>query len=400
MHILGIDVSRGKSSCALLHDEMVIKEFKIVHNKSGLTQLKSVIENDATVTVIFETTGIYSKVLTRFFSDEGIEYLELNPLEASIRLAGLRRQKTDRSDAVRLALLGVEQMPLLHGRRPNEKSYEQIHLMAHRYLEITKERTRVINHLHAALDQTFPELNDIFNPVRSVLALAFIRKYPHPDFLLGWLPTTMSKEMTSCVSSKIHADLIRTRCNQVWQAAQICYPALPADSFIVDEIRSYCSEIESLNHDRDLLKMDLVIYAKTFHEFSIITSIPGTGEISTALLLGFIGDISRFLTYKQLNAYVGIDLRRIQSGGLNTADRINRRGQNSARYIMFEMIRSMLRNQSRIDNHIVDYYYKLKKGPHPKPDMVTMIACVNRLDRTIMNLVRTNQNYDYKKTSH
>jgi hypothetical protein len=41
--------------------------------------------------------------------------------------------------------------------------------------------------------------------------------------------------------------------------------------------------------------------------------------------------------------------------------RINRRGQSSARYIMFEMIRSMLKSKARIDNHIVGYYYKLKR---------------------------------------
>ncbi|MFT8407024.1 transposase [Liquorilactobacillus nagelii] len=83
----------------------------------------------------------------------------------------------------------------------------------------------------------------------------------------------------------------------------------------------------------------------------------GRERYQLPLLLGFTGKIARFPSYKQLNAYVGIDLRRTQSGGLKEADRINRRGQSSARYIMFEMIRSMLRNKARIDNHIVDYYY-------------------------------------------
>ncbi|MFC6206211.1 IS110 family transposase [Levilactobacillus tongjiangensis] len=95
MHVLGIDVSRGKSSCALLHDHTVIKEFRIIHNKSGFSKLKSVITNDLPLTAVFETTGVYSRALTRFFNDEGLQYLEINPLESSIRMAGLRRQKTD-----------------------------------------------------------------------------------------------------------------------------------------------------------------------------------------------------------------------------------------------------------------------------------------------------------------
>lgn len=399
VHVLGIDVSRGKSNCAVLHDHTVVKEFQIIHNKSGLAKLKSIIASDLPVMAVFETTGIYSRVLTRFFIDEEMNYLEINPLESSIRMAGLRRQKTDRSDAVKLALLGIDQKSLIHGRRPYSRPYEQLHLMAHRYLEITKERSRIINHLHAALDQTFPELNDIFNPIRSVLGLTFVSLFPHPDFLIGYIPGTMAKQIISSVSHKIRSDLIVRRCKEVWQAGQLSYPAQSADSFIISQIHSYCEEIQQYNQAHDLLKRQLINYAKTFPEFKLITSIPGAGEISTALLLGFTGKIARFPSYKQLNAYVGIDLRRIQSGGFKEADRINRRGQSSARYIMFEMIRSMLRNKARIDNHIVDYYYKLKKGPHPKPDMVAMIACVNRLDRTIMNLVRTNQIYNYARTS-
>lgn len=138
------------------------------------------------------------------------------------------------------------------------------------------------------------------------------------------------------------------------------YPAQPANSFLTNQIHSYCEEIQRYNQAHDLLKRQLITYAKTFPEFKLIASIPGAGEISTALLLGFTGKIARFPSYKQLNAYVGIDLRRTQSGGLKEADRINRRGQSSARYIMFEMIRSMFRNKARIDNHIVDYYYKLE----------------------------------------
>ncbi|WP_272845899.1 IS110 family transposase [Liquorilactobacillus mali] len=107
VHVLGIDVSRGKSNCAVLHDHTVVKEFQIIHNKSGLAKLKSIIASDLPVMAVFETTGIYSRVLTRFFIDEEMNYLEINPLESSIRMAGLRRQKTGRSDAVKLALLGI-----------------------------------------------------------------------------------------------------------------------------------------------------------------------------------------------------------------------------------------------------------------------------------------------------
>lgn len=60
----------------------------------------------------------------------------------------------------------------------------------------------------------------------------------------------------------------------------------------------------------------------------------------------------------------------------------------------------MLRNQARINNHIIDYYYKMRKPPYSKKDKVALIACVNHLNRTIINLVHTNQLYDYQKAIH
>ncbi|MBB1122878.1 hypothetical protein H5S41_02715 [Limosilactobacillus sp. Lr3000] len=60
----------------------------------------------------------------------------------------------------------------------------------------------------------------------------------------------------------------------------------------------------------------------------------------------------------------------------------------------------MLRNKGRIKNHLIDYYYKLKEPPYSKHNLMALIACANHLNRTIINLVRTNQTYDYTKDSH
>ena len=43
-------------------------------------------------------------------------------------------------------------------------------------------------------------------------------------------------------------------------------------------------------------------------------SFPGIGEVTAVRLIGEIGDIRRFKTHKQLNAYVGIDVVDINPG--------------------------------------------------------------------------------------
>src|SRR5690625_6463265 len=80
-------------------------------------------------------------------------------------------------------------------------------------------------------------------------------------------------------------------------------------------------------------------------EFWILTSIPGIGDLSAALIISEVGDIRRFPTSNKMNAYIGIDIRSYQSGTLQKKDRINKRGNAKARMIFYFIVRNMLRVQ-------------------------------------------------------
>ncbi len=130
----------------------------------------------------------------------------------------------------------------------------------------------------------------------------------------------------------------------------------------------------------------MVQLGKKLPEFNIISSMPGIGEMTAAMLLGEIGDFTRFDNANQLNAYVGIDLIRYQSGQYIRGDHINKRGNPKARGLLFLTIRNMLKQQASAPNHIVDYYYKLKKQPVPKKDKVAVIACMNRTLKCLFSM--------------
>ncbi|WP_282097171.1 transposase [Staphylococcus pseudintermedius] len=59
---------------------------------------------------------------------------------------------------------------------------------------------------------------------------------------------------------------------------------------------------------------EMIDLAENTTEFENIISIPGIGELTAALLIGELGNIREFKTNKQLNAFVGIDIKRYQSG--------------------------------------------------------------------------------------
>jgi len=130
-------------------------------------------------------------------------------------------------------------------------------------------------------------------------------------------------------------------------------------------------------------------------EYHILISFPGVGDVTAVRIIAEAGDISRFNSSKQLNAFTGIDVRRYQSGTILYKDKINRRGNKHLRKILYYTIENMIRNQKHSDNHLVDYYQKLKKQPYGKHHKVACIACVNKFLKCLFHLVSTGQRYDY-----
>ncbi|WP_436878924.1 transposase, partial [Mammaliicoccus sciuri] len=112
------------------------------------------------------------------------------------------------------------------------------------------------------------------------------------------------------------------------------------------------------------------------------------------------GDLTKFKTNKQLNAYVGIDIKRYQSGKTQYRDTINRRGNKKARRLLFLVVMNIIRGQRNYNNHIVDYYYKLRKQPNEKSHKTAVVACINRLLKTLHYLVNESKLYDYQMSPH
>ena len=136
--------------------------------------------------------------------------------------------------------------------------------------------------------------------------------------------------------------------------------------------------------------------AESRAEYHILLSFPGIGSNTAVRLMAEIGDIRRFENNKQLNAYAGIDIRRYQSGKTFYKDKINKRGNKHLRKLLFIIIQNMIKLRRFSQNHIVDYYDKLKTQPYNKCHKVASIACVNKLLKIIFHLITHNMNYDFR----
>ncbi|KFM95723.1 transposase IS116/IS110/IS902 family protein [Bacillus clarus] len=143
----------------------------------------------------------------------------------------------------------------------------------------------------------------------------------------------------------------------------------------------------------------MVYIAKQRAEYDIILSLPGIGPNTAVRLMAEIGDITRFNNNKQLNAFAGIDIRRFQSGKTFFKDKINKRGNKHLRKLLFLIIQNMIKQRRYGQNHIVEYYDKLKTQPYNKCHKVASIACVNKFLKLLFHLITHDIHYDYRLTA-
>ncbi len=75
---------KESSVVAHYHNDQFQVEFTIQNNKNGYNYLLKYLNDLDHLQIIFESTGIYSRGMTRFCRINQINYIEMNPLEAKL----------------------------------------------------------------------------------------------------------------------------------------------------------------------------------------------------------------------------------------------------------------------------------------------------------------------------
>ncbi|WP_229745693.1 transposase, partial [Pullulanibacillus pueri] len=124
--------------------------------------------------------------------------------------------------------------------------------------------------------------------------------------------------------------------------AKESYPAVSSTSVQTQKVQYYARQLLHLLEEKENISGQLIEKSKKLSEFELLISLPGIGDISAALFIGEFGDISRFSNHKKVNAFIGIDIRRYQSGKYTGQDHINKRGNPKGRRILYLIVRNMI----------------------------------------------------------
>ena len=399
MNYLGIDISKKTSVIAHYHDDKFQMEFTIQNNKNGYNQFLKYLNKIDQFQLVFESTGIYSRGMVQFCRVNQINYIEMNPLEAKFKTTSLRSWKTDQSDAHKLALLAPS-LKSMDSLNTKQDIFFELRERARFHLEIENDQNRLKIMIIELLHQTFPGLEKLFKNRYSIIALNIAEIYSHPDFVQQEDIDTLTSNIFESTDKGLSTQKAENYALKLYKLARESYPNVNQTSFLVKKVQLLIQQLKNSIQQLSQLDKEMVELSQQLECFEVIRSIPGIGELTAAMIIGELGDITKFKSNKQLNAYVGIDIKRYQSGNTQYRDTINKRGNKKARRLLFWVVMNIIRGQRHYDNHLIDYYYKLKKQPNEKPHKTAVVSCMNRLLKTIHYLVTNNRLYDYQMSPH
>ncbi|AUW25858.1 IS110 family RNA-guided transposase [Streptococcus suis] len=396
--VFGIDVSKASSEVAILVNGEKVHGYTISNDALGFARLLGDLKTVHKPEIIFEATGVYSRRLQAFLEDNGYAYTRLNPLEAKKQLDSLRVRKTDQIDAEKLA-----QSQFVLNRKTTyvqEEIYQNLRDLSRFYQNLTEDIVRAKNRLHKALQVTFPELETILSTPTGEQYGNLVVAFPCKDFVLDLSKDELSESIRQSTSKRISDKRVAYLAEKLIALANQSYCAVKKTSPMLEEVRYYAQELLRLSERRKAVLDQMVELAQPLPEYDILLSIPGIAETTATSIIGELGDIRRFQSANQINAFIGIDLRHYESGNFLAKEHITKRGNPYARKILFKCIHNIASASHTNPCHIADFYEKRKRQSQTTSTKPHTIASIHRLIRTMYYLIMHNKLYDYASTQN
>jgi transposase len=385
---VGIDIGKWNHQAAFLDrsGSKTAPDVAFSNTSEGFQLLsKSLDSFDKEQTVIgMEATGHYWLALYSFLLDNGWTVKVINPMQSdALRNINIRKTKTDRKDAVLIA-------DVLRFGRYTETVLPGEELLQLR--EISRFRCGLVENVGnqkrkilGILDRIFPEFASCFSTVFGATPTELLQEFSDPEELancdIDKLIKLLEKESRGRHSENKAQELKK-------KASQSIGIRMGLDA-LKFELRILLQQLEFIK--KQIKEIDKFL-KKLMEGHDSILSIPGISTVLGAAILGEIGDVQRFPTPRQLQAFAGMDPSVTQSGNFTgTQGKMSKRGSPYLRRAV-----CLAANAARrYDSVFKEHYDKLvARGKHPKQ---ALGAVATKLLRVIHAVVRSQKTYDPQK---
>ncbi len=296
--------------------------------------------------------------------------------------------KTDLIDAKVIFKLAQRDRVLIH--RTYTKEYAQLREFGKHYEDIENDYTRARCHISNILQLLWPDYSLNADNIYSKAGQALFHNYG----LNPWLIIKRGKSHFFKTMRAKAKGVRNSTLEQTWNDAEVTCKHNSSDlASTYQEALAYHYQSYLHCEDRKIWLQD-----KMKGILSVIRkadeNIPKArknfvSEFNIARLLGETGPIADFKDYKQLQSYIGMNLRERQSGTYKGKTRLSKKGRPLARKILSQIVLA-LTQQSRLYGQV----YHDKKTKSGKPGTLIMTNFMRKFLKSFRGIYFSKQDFN------
>ena len=388
MFYIGIDIAKHKHEASIIDSDgsLLCESISFSNSQKGCEKLIALLERFSVdpdnCIVGMEATGHYWLSIYSYLFELGFDLKVINPIQSdAFRKIYIRQTKNDSKDSFVIA-------QVMRFGQFSSSSLSDENIMALRQLSryrfcLVDDCSDLKRKVICLLDQVFPEYSSLFSDIFGVTSKELLLKYPTPEDMLSVSATKLSNFISKCSRGRYG----RSKAEEIQSAAKSSFGIKFASNAFSFQIKQMIEQIKFIeNHLKELEKEITELLIQTNQ---VITTIPGIGNVLGGVIIGEIGDISRFESAPKLVAYAGLDVRVSQSGQFTgTQMKISKRGSSYLRRAIW-----MAATVAAFSDPVLsEYYQSLRaRGKHH----LTAIGAVSRkLCNIIFAVLRDDKPYE------
>ena len=389
---VGIDVSKGKSTIAVLQPGGVIirKPFDVEHSISGLRDLTDyILSLEGDTKAVLECTGHYHEPILRSLSDAGVFVTAVNPhLIKNFGNNSIRKVKSDPADAKKIARYTLDNWADLQEYSSMDTTRAQLKTLNAQLDFFIKQKAAAKTNLISLLDMTYPGVNELFtSPARedgSEKWIDYASSFWHVDCVrkIGLKAFT---ERYKAFCKRNGYNFSESRAAQIFESSKELVAVFPKERSYKDLIEMSIKQLLTITESTVRIKNEMNELASTLPEYSTVMSMCGVGKVLGPQLIAEIGDVSRFTHREAITAYAGVDPGVDESGKrISKSNRASKCGSARLRKTLFLIMSVLL--QTKPDDAV--YHFLDRKRAEGKPYNVYMTAGANKFLRIYYGKVK------------
>jgi len=348
--VVGMDIGCEFNAMGLMNKEgEVLGRYpKIYNSRKGFDYFVKAIEdtkrkkrlND--VVIGLEPTGHYWRKIAYFAKDKGydVKFIRTTALKHQRELDESSPAKCDIKDA--LTITNITREGKYIDTVIEDGLLRQLRTLASVRERIQRYNTGSKHALSAVLDDYFPELKGIFWSMKAKGLWAVLDECPFPEDALRLGPVKIAETIAKSSRRKVEATQKAIR---VYQAARESIGLKQIGIADRYRVKMYIEEVKRSEEQLKDIEAQMKTLLKQITYAKYILSVPGIGVLSTAILLGELGNPFYFKHPKQIIKYSGYDPVESDSGQWIGRKRISKKGRWLLRkYLYFMAMRVVHRS--------------------------------------------------------